>query len=471
MKDRLLPLILVSLILGLSLQRCTKDDEPDPGNESPASINFLMLGDSIYQTEDSLVVELQLNRKASIDGYVSVKLSGSAVHGQDFTTSPEAVNGILILELHKEMQSAKFTVFRSDPLQVEKTLNLVLENPAEGFQLGNQSASFIKLLKQEPEPAGTINFSDIFIHISESEPNGFEIGLNLSSPITNTEQLFIDVISPEGFSYGTHFFTNPGAIQNELKLEVIPGVTVISFTIFPVEDDQVLGTYEVLFRINTTTGQLQKGAITELVVRVEEDDNEPQVINTIAELRNMFSEFEGEFWLADDYYIEGIITSGSNVIDDKTAYIQDETGGIMLRFTIKNFLKLGDKVRINLGKGSGKYINDQKAITDVHDMLGIKLGENQFVAPEVITLDQLTTGVYEGKRIRINDVSFPGADGNVIFNGNRQISGGSAGAIVTTYSTAPFRNYILPQGKLSLIGIVGDWGHILPQAYSVDIIR
>jgi hypothetical protein len=133
-----------------------------------------------------------------------------------------------------------------------------------------------------------------------------------------------------------------------LILDAIPGADTVSFKIIPVDDNLVLGSYEVMFSLHSTTGQLKKGTNTEFVVRIEEDDNNQVEVHTIAELRNMFNEFEGEFWLGLDYFIEGVITSRSNVANNKTAYIQDNTGGIMLMFTVQNYLKLGDKVRINL---------------------------------------------------------------------------------------------------------------------------
>ena len=378
------------------------------------------------------------------------------------------MNGVILLDILREKQSAQFTLFRSGLYHAEKTINLNLENPTDGFILGNQFSSSVKLLKHFVD---SINFSDVFIHISEFEINGYDIEMNLAGSITNTEQVTIEILNPEGSLYGTHFNTNPAAANNELVLNVVPGMKKLSFKIIPVNDNIIRGTYEVLFRISVATGRLQTGTFNELIVRVEEDDDNEAVIHTIAELKNMFSEHTGEFWLGDDYLIEGIITSGSNVVNNKTAYIQDATGGIMLMFTIQNYLKMGDKVKINLKGGSGNNINGQRAIFGIRDMLGIKLAENQVVLPEVISLEQLATGNYEGKRVRINNVSFPDANGTNTFKGQWPITSGTTGSIVTTYSSAPFSNIILPQGNLSVSGIVGDWGRILPQVYNQDIIK
>ena len=472
MKNRLSAMILTALIVVAVIWGCSKEDNLNPENQSTtlSSVDFLILNDSIIETEDSLVVKLRFNRMASTDGHIFVKISGNAIHGEHFTTRPATVNGIITLELLKGKQSAQLTILRSGISQTEKAINLILENPTKGFKLGSQVSSSV-LLKKKVGTIGSIDFSDVFIHISENESNGFQVNLNLSGSIAHTENVFIEMINPSGIMYGTQYLTNPAAVQNELKLEVVPGTNTVSFKILPVDNNVISGNYEILFKISATTGQLKKGTITELIIRVEEDDHVQSVVKTIAELRNKFSENAGEFWLGDNYYITGIITSGSNVSDNKTAYIQDNTGGIMLRFTIQNFLKLGDKVQINLKGSSGNIINGQKAIFNVHNMLGIKLDENQIVVPEVVSPDQLLSGNYEGKLVRINDVSFTNANGINVFEGNRPITTGTSGAIVTTYPSAQFRNNILPEGKLAVIGIVGDWGHILPRVYPYDIIR
>lgn len=465
MNSKLFIPLLITLIMGTGFHGCT-ENEIEPAD--PSAVSFLALSDSLDHTVDSLVVYVELNRRAGVDGHISVRLTGNAVHGRDFTARPEAVNGVITLEILKEMQTAHFTLFRSGLYQTDKNINLNLENPTEGFILGNQVSSSVKLLKHFVD---SVNFSDVFIHISEFEINGYEIELNLSGSITHTEQVTIEIINPEGSLYGTHFNTNPAAVNNELVLDVVPGTKKLSFKIIPVNDNIMRGTYEVLFRISGATGRLHKGTFNELIVRVEEDDNNVAVIHTIAELKNKFSEHTGEFWIGDDYLIEGIITSGSNVANNKTAYLQDATGGIMLMFTIQNYLKMGDKVKINLKGGSGNNINGQKAIFGIRDMLGIKVAENQVILPEVITLEQLATGNYEGKRVRINSVSFLNANGTNTFKGHWPITSGTSGAIVTTYPAAPFSNNILPQGSLSVSGIVGDWGRVLPQVYNQDIIQ
>ncbi len=466
MKVKLPAQIMFFMIFSLIVYSC-KDSDSDLVNNT--LINFRVTNDSINASSDSLLVQVELDQKAPVDGQIRILLSGNAAHAIDFSTKPAAVNGIITLDLPKETQKAEFTIFRSTGLSAERTIALALETSSRGFITGEKSAAFVKLHKTLTV-TDSINFSDVFIHISENEPQGYEVGLTLKGSLTQPEQAVIEIVNPSGIEYGTSYTTTPAAVQNELKLDITPGTKNLSFKILPVNDSKVKGNYELLFRIKSTTGHLVNGSIHEVTVRVEEDDKQQADVHSIADLKKIFGEHEGEFWIPKDYFIEGIITSGSNVIDEKTAYIQDSTGGIMLRFTIKNKLQLGDKVRLNLKNASGNIVNDQKAIFNISDMSGTKLGEKLSVMPVVITLQQLASGNYKGTRVKINDVRFSQANGVLTFEGNRQIVNGSASAAVTTYATATFKNSIVPEGLFSVTGIAGDWGRILPQLYT-DIFK
>lgn len=466
MNTKLPALIMSFMITGLITFSC-KDSETLNNPLNNSSINFSVSKDTMLSNRDSLTVQVEINTKALVKGSVNIKLSGDAAVNTDYITKPEAVKGVVTLNLLKESQKAQLLIIRSSPRQTEKTINLTLENPSSGFVLGNISSASIKLMK---EIVDSINFSDSFIHISETDTQGYDIALTLGGSVTQTEHVNIEIINPTGIEYGTHYSTNIAAVQNVLKLDVTPGTKTLSFKIIPVNNQVVSGNYELAFRIGSTTGQLRKGIHSELKVRVEEDDKNI-AIHSIAELRNLFKDYNDEFFLPNDYFIEGIITSGTNVADEKIAYIQDTTAGIMLRFTLPKVLKLGDKVRLNLKGASGNYVNDQKAFYNITDLHGVKVDENQAVMPIDITIEQFASGNYEGKRVRINNVQFSQANGPLTFQGVRQITNGSQAMSITTFATAPFSNTIVPSGKFSVTGIAGDWGRILPQVYNTDIVK
>ncbi|WOK08519.1 DUF5689 domain-containing protein [Imperialibacter roseus] len=473
MKTHFFKSFFYAVAIGATLFGCSKDDDQEPGPVA-VSVEFLNTTHNIAEVGDSVQVVVALSADAPTDGTVFVKLFGDAVYGEDFVTKPAAVNGVVRMDFQEVMRTNIFTVHRlkNDNKRDESTITLTVANVSQGYLIGSKATSNVKLLELPEEPAGArINFEDVFLHLSEYEVNGYAVNLKLTNPLTEKETVTLVIDAPNGRNYGTHFTTAPAAVQNMIEIEVLPGASAVQFIIFPADDALVLGTYEMTFSIDATTGRLEKGEILQLAVRIEENDEEQAVeVHSIAELRDYFDEFDGEFWMSTDYLIEGVITSADNVIDDKTAYIQDETGGIMLRFTGRNFLKTGDRVRINLVNGSGNNFNGQKGIANVHDMLGVVLQHNQTVAPEVITFDQLYSGNYEGKRVTITGVKFRDADGAKAFNGTWAIVSEASGAYVNTYPRASFSHFKLPEGTVTVTGIVGDWGRILPQDLQ-DILR
>ncbi|WP_339787021.1 DUF5689 domain-containing protein [uncultured Imperialibacter sp.] len=473
MKTHFLKSFFYAVAIGATLFGCSKDDDQEPGPVA-VSVEFLNTTHNIAEVGDSVQVVVALSADAPSDGTVFIKLFGNAVYGEDFFTKPAAVNGVVRMDFQEVMRTNIFTVHRlkNDDKRDESTITLTLANVSQGYLIGSKATSNVKLLELPEEPAGArINFEDVFLHLSEYEENGYAVNLKLTNPLTEKETVTLVIDAPDGRNYGTHFTTVPVAVQNKIEIEVLPGASAVQFTIFPADDALVLGTYDMTFSIDATTGRLEKGEILQLAVRIEENDKEPiSEVHSIAELRNYFDEFDGQFWMSTDYFIEGVITSGENVLDNRTVYIQDETGGIMLRFSVRNFLKTGDRVRINLKNATGNIYNGQKGMIDVHHMLGQVLQHNQTMAPKVITFEQLHTGNYAGMRVTVSGATFREADGVRTFEGSWGLISETSGAIVTTYSHAYFSSHLLPRGTVSVTGIVGDWGRILPQG-AQDILR
>lgn len=395
-------------------------------------------------------------------------LFGTATYGSDFTTVPQAVNNQLIIKLLKNTQDTSFVISRATTFSAEKLINLKLSNPTVGFSLGNTITSEVKLNAQ-PNIINKINFDASVGTVSEGNSEGMVIGLNTTTSVSNGSRAKVKLTIPEGIAYGTHFYTIPAAVLNEISLEFNQNAQSTNFKIIPINDNLVLGDYSIGFEIIETTGGLEIGANKVSTATILENDNATGIINTIAQLKSKFKDYQGNWYLPTDYFIEGVITSNGNTVDNKSVYIQDATGGILIRFSISSIFNLGDKIRINLINATGASINNQKCMDQVSLQGFAKYSENVYVAPETITIAQLHTGNYEGKKVKIENVYFTYANGLIKFSGNNFFRNQDGSALIKTYPTAAFSNYVLPFGLLSITGIVGDYGRILPQKYSEDI--
>jgi len=63
-------------------------------------------------------------------------------------------------------------------------------------------------------------------------------------------------------------------------------------------------------------------------------------------------------------------------------------------------------------------------------------------------------GTQEGKLVSLRNVRFTEANGNATLEGNRTITDGTRRAVVKTESFASFKDRIIPQGPVTVIGLV-----------------
>ncbi len=449
---------------------CTPD-ENNPEEIVPSKISFSQAQYIINPEDDSIVISLNLSSTLASNGFVEVALLGDLLYDQEYTTIPKALNKKIPLELTKGLQTVSFIVARNAlAINEEKMLSLSLTRPSSGIVLGNIATASIKFISKVVS-LNEVNFSAEEASISEDAAEGLTVGINLSGETSKWEILKISMSISDNRVYGTHFYTNPEPVLNEISLEIPAQANSTSFKIFPIDDQILMGDYIVTFTIEEMTDGMQPGVQNTFIATIKEDDQPTGETHSISEVRAQFENHENDWFFSTDYFIEGVITSAENVLDNKTAYIQDDTGGILIRFFTTNTLKLGDKIRLNLINGTGQYINDQKSIDGLNPGNKILLRENIVVEAETITVAQFHSGNYEGKRVKLENVEFINADGVVTFAGSHSISQNGTTALVMTYSSASFSSTPLPVGNISVIGIVGDWGRLMPQVYSHDIIK
>lgn len=462
------------LFFAVAISSCTEDDGGPLTTESDVQVNFETVQHSVSKSGDPLVVKLTLAKAAPVDGSVAVHLSGDAVSGENFTTTPEAEDGVITLDISEGQSSISFTITplsEEEPF-IDHTIELTLEDPSTGFELGDKVTASVTLLGAEQEQeAPAISFQEQQYELSETDGEGYKVLLQLTGEVDHLETFTVQVSATSGFVYGTNYATNVNMLPDYFTLHVYPGVEEISFTAYPIDDKALKGDYEVTFTIGSTSEGLSKGAQDIFSLSITEDDIiDPSEINTIADLRDKFETYEGDWYLSTDYYIEGVVTSKSNVLNEKTVYIQDATGGIMLSFYAERLVDIGDKVQLNLKNGTGELIDGQKAIIGVEDRLGILIAENLSVTPETISVQQLASGNYQGRRVKVENVTLSAADGVRTWLGSHQISDATYAWAVTTLPTADFKDNLLPSGTVTITGIVGAWGNLQPQDYQEDIV-
>ncbi|MBD8488874.1 hypothetical protein IFO69_08970 [Echinicola sp. CAU 1574] len=474
MKTKIFLLPIVALGLG-----CADTDDQPYEVITKNELNFSATSKTMMSYDDPAEVLVSFNSPLTEDASFNIKLTGEAIYAQHFTTYPEAVDGIINIKVQKGRSSSSFLVL---PLEKpgdsgSKSVYFSLDELSEKLVAGKKNKFALKILQMDPSSENElaiVSFESNTLEMKENFAAGMEVVLPIVGEVIQSGKVTLQLNSSPGMVYGKDFYTYPAFIQNEMMLDIYPGSERLQFQVYPINDRVLEGGFTVYFELVSTTDGVILGEEKQLEVLIEEDDLiDPSMIHSIADLRAEFDGHEGEWHISEDYYVEGVVTSSENVTNEKTIYIQDQTGGIMLVFHLEKLLKQGDKVQLNLKDASGKIIDGQKAIHGVIDRLGIQLGEMVDVPAETISLEQLGSGHYQGKKVRIEDVRFKTANGVITWNGAKQIESIKAGTggTVFTHERAEFALQILPSVKVTLVGIVGPWNRLQIQNYSLDVIK
>jgi hypothetical protein len=193
---------------------------------------------------------------------------------------------------------------------------------------------------------------------------------------------------------------------------------------------------------------------------------------TIGDIRQMYLDSvlnlgRTTYKFENDYSVYAVVTmddKSGNIY--KTAYIQDETGGINLHLLSSGGLYEGDSVRVYLkGLILGDY-SEMIQLDSVHvDNNIVKQATQRFRTPEVVTIDQILTGQYQAHLVKIENVQFLDADlgttlsdpvGLETLNKTLEDENGQT-IIVRTSGYASFAGNSVPSGRGSVIAIVGQY--------------
>lgn len=167
----------------------------------------------------------------------------------------------------------------------------------------------------------------------------------------------------------------------------------------------------------------------------------------------------------DSRFIEGIVTLSSNNeanITARNAVIQDETGGIVLRFDADaHTLVEGDRVRVFVQGLMVDTFSGQVQLRDVNfdgqvngqAQLEIVAQNQPLPAPKVVTIAQVLSNAFESQLVQIDNVQFAQDNLTANYAGSRTVTDCSDNLRVFTQNAATFGSTQVAQGNGSLVGI------------------
>jgi hypothetical protein len=218
----------------------------------------------------------------------------------------------------------------------------------------------------------------------------------------------------------------------------------------------LLITLSTLFIFNSCKKEFDKPPVKELPIGS---------VYTIQQVRDLFQGASVKF--TEDFSFYGVITmdeSSGNIY--RNVFIEDGTAALNLRLNNSGGIYQGDSVRVYL-KGTilGSY-NGMLQLDSVDvDFNIIKQKTKIAKNPTVVTIDEVNTGDYQSKLVKIEGVEFIGADlGQTYANAvtqqsmNRTITDCSNNTVLVRSSGyADFAGQTVATGSGSIIAVVGEF--------------
>jgi hypothetical protein len=191
------------------------------------------VSNAVVQEENGVYqVALTLDKALNQPKTIALTLSGNAVYGADYTTSPASVNS----HLNVTFAAGDTTAFvkinivddKLDELDELIKLNIV---GSEGIQLGNPS--FELVIQDNDVP---VVFFTQWLESGKEGSGEYIIKLKTNTPVATSQSVTVQVFDGPGANYLSDYTTSPLVMQSLITLTIPAGSSEAQITLTPLED-------------------------------------------------------------------------------------------------------------------------------------------------------------------------------------------------------------------------------------------
>jgi hypothetical protein len=466
--DRTITFTLSDPTSGFTLGQQTSMNVYIIDDEEAAKANFDISNSSTAESNEAgEEVVINISAPTPGEGNLSITLaSDNAEYGTHFTTVPAAVNNVILLPVSQSLTNVSFTVIPVDnaDLNAARVISFTITNFSSDAVIAGTSIPTHTFTINDDEIPSEATFTAASSSLDEDNTDGINIAITLDPQTTGTGTVSVSITS-DNATYGTHYTTDPAATGGTLTVNAANGVSGISFKVIPVNNNDNNESLVINLSLTSATGIVVVGASNTTHQLTIVDDEIDPVKLTIADIRALYS--GSPVTLQTGGYIEATVTSSADNITSNNVFVQDETAGIVLRFTTANStLALGDVIKVEVGsENTGVQLN---AFQGLYQMEGLtydlveETGTGATVTPQVITVAQANTGNYQGKVVTFNNVYLKEANGTKTYGGNTTISDGTNEIVTFVRNSgspqALFKDDVVPQGIGTVTGIMTTFG-------------
>ncbi len=178
---------------------------------------------------------------------------------------------------------------------------------------------------------------------------------------------------------------------------------------------------------------------------------------TVDQVRQLFS---SGTTVAPAATIQGVVISDytSSSVTGRNLYLQDATGGIVVRFAANHSFVLGDEIKVNIGGAALSEFNGLLQLDGVANAGGTKVAHPGDVTPREATVLEVLNNAqaWESTLVKIKDVTLS-SDTSSIYRGSVMVTDATGSMILFTRSASTFSGQAFPTGTVTITAIVSEF--------------
>lgn len=185
---------------------------------------------------------------------------------------------------------------------------------------------------------------------------------------------------------------------------------------------------------------------------------DPEATTTMA-LREAFA--NGATLAPAGKKIRGIVISDkdSENITSRNLVIQDDAGGIVLRFTADHNFALGEEIEVNVSNQELSEYNGLLQVNNVPNNLAVSFGNGTLPTPREVTIDKILANMagdqsWESTLVLVKTATISGSS---TFSGNTTVTDASGNIALFTRSQANFASNDVPASAVNVTAIVSEF--------------
>lgn len=156
--------------------------------------------------------------------------------------------------------------------------------------------------------------------------------------------------------------------------------------------------------------------------------------------------------------LQGVVISDytTQSVTGRNLYIQDATGGIVVRFTANPNFDLGDEIKVDISGTTLLEFNGLLEVDAADNANVTVIGHPGDVTPRGATVADVLSNLqsWESTLVKIDKVVL---SGNTVYNGSVTVTDKTGSMILFTRSAATFANTALPTDTVSITSIISEF--------------